>query len=179
MPAKAKGRSQKQGKDDRGEATPATRTSEPHTPTRAGGPNPIPTSPRSLKGDREAQRRFRSLYESAPWLSESDADLVGDLILARFMIEEQVPGLSKNGITTGGDPENPNARRFLSPEFRAVLELMEHTRKLSEALALDPSSRSRLGFQQVRASSLLEQIRDRRLTEAANQILDGDEVVES
>ena len=176
MPTKPKGKSQKQGKDTRGEATPATKTSEPHTPTRAGNPNPIPTSPRSLKGDRESQRRFRALYEAAPWLGESDADLVGDLVLARVLIEAQTPALFKDGITTGGDPDDPSVRRYLAPEFRAVVELMDHTRKLSEALALDPSSRSRLGFQQARASSLLETIRDRRLTEAANQVLDGDVV---
>ena len=175
MPAKRKGAAAKQGKDTRAESKSAV-VHEPATPTRAGSPNPIPVSPPSLKGDRQAQRRFRDLYESAPWLGESDRDLVGDLVLVRFLIEEQTGDLYKNGVTTGGDPDNPAARRYIAPEFRAVMEMLEHVRKLSEALALDPSSRSRLGFQQARASSLLESIRDRRLTEAANAALDNDDV---
>lgn len=177
MPRKPKAAEVKQGKDNRGESKVA-RVHEPATPTRAGNPNPIPVSPPSLKGDRQAQRRFRDLYDAAPWLSESDRDLVGDLVLVRYLIEAQTADLFDKGLTTGGDDDDPTARRYLAPEFRAVMDMLEHVRKLSEALALDPSSRSRLGFQQARASSLLETIRDRRLTEAANAALDGDLVLD-
>lgn len=158
MPAKAKAGKSKRSRDS------GDRRGEAKTPTVAIATTaPPPTPPPILKNDRPAQRRFRQLYADAPWLGPSDAYTVASLVWIQTFVEEVAKDVERGSVVTSAD----TGREYVHPKVRVLFEAMRESRELTGILALDASSRARLGLQEAQAESLLQRLRSERLVDAA------------
>lgn len=126
------------------------------------GGDAIPPVPMSLGPD--GREIWRWAWTAAPWLSPV-VDLLGVKQLAE--LAEDVSALRKLIATRGYELEEPivtpaghvvGTRYIANPLLKELRSAEKQLDGLRSALALDPTSRSRLGLEIVKTHSKLEQL---------------------